>query len=313
MIEKSTSSDEFYIGWMPNAPTGFAKHVRRVVVVVFFLAIVTGILLSLLQIKFSTAVFEFGQLTEIKGIYNRFPVPSLKVKTHKDVFGNSTYITMPLVGYGKSGAEGLISKLELDNHISLDKKQVIFRGSLLYSDGKTLLQIDGNDQPLVSVADASDGSLASSVTELGTKQLTGEILDPKCYLGVMKPGQGKPHRDCAIRCIAGGISPVFKTGNERGGSNYYLILDENGNKMNRDLTDYVAEPISLTARVVQYDDWIILYTDKNSIRRTGGLSWRKADEEKLPADQNNPQVSFTYALPYIFIKGSRMDLAPSLQ
>jgi hypothetical protein len=97
----------------------------------------------------------------------------------------------------------------------------------------------------------------------------------------MKPGHGKPHRDCAIRCIAGGISPVFKTGNERGETNYYLILDENGNKMNGDLTGYVADPISLTARVVQYNDWIILYVNKNSIRRTGGLSWGKSNEEKI--------------------------------
>jgi hypothetical protein len=281
MINKRISSDEFYIGWMPNAPDSFAKHVRWVVTALFFLTIGIGVFLSLLQIKFSTAVFEFGQLTEIKGIYSRFPVPSLKVETHQDAFGNSTYITMPLVGYGKSGAEGLIGKLEMDNHISLDKKQVTFKGTLLYSDGKTLLQIDGNDQPLISVADANDASLVSSVTELGTKQLSGEILDPKCYFGVMKPGHGKPHRDCAIRCIAGGISPVFRTSNERGETNYYLILDENGNKMNGDLTDYVAEPVSLTARLVQYNDWTILYTNKNRIRRTGGLSWRKPGEEKI--------------------------------
>lgn len=281
MKSKRVSSDEFYIGWMPNAPYTFTKHVRWVVTALFLLSIGICIFLSLLQIKFSNAVFEFGQLTEIKGIYSRFPVPSLKVETHQDAFGNSTYVTMPLVGYGKSGAEGLINKLEKDNHISFDKKQVTFKGTLLYSDGKTLLQIDGNDQPLISVVETNDASLASTVTELGTKQLTGEILDPKCYFGVMKPGHGKPHRDCAIRCIAGGICPVFKTSNESGLTNYYLILDENGSKMNGDLTDYVSDPVSLTARVVQYNDWIILYVNKNSIRRTGGLSWRKSNEEKI--------------------------------
>jgi hypothetical protein len=123
--------------------------------------------------------------------------------------------------------------------------------------------------------------MTASVSELGTRRLTGEILDPKCYFGVMKPGYGKPHRDCAIRCIAGGISPVFRTRSESGETNYYLILDEEGNKMNDALKDFVAEPVSLTARVVQYDDWIILYTDKNSIRRTGGFGWHKPDEEKI--------------------------------
>ena len=119
------------------------------------------------------------------------------------------------------------------------------------------------------------------IKELGTVQLTGEVLDPKCYFGVMKPGHGKPHRDCAIRCIAGGMSPVFWVRNEQGEANYYLILDENGKKMNEGLQDHIAEPVSLTAKAVQYDDWIILYTNKESIKRTGGLSWFKLQDETI--------------------------------
>ena len=42
----------------------------------------------------------------------------------------------------------------------------------------------------------------------------GEIVDPKCFFGVMKPGEGKPHKDCAIRCILGGIPPVLKVTDE---------------------------------------------------------------------------------------------------
>lgn len=263
--------DEFYIGWMPKAPKTFIRYMRRVVIILLFLGIMTGIILSLQQKQFSTAVFEFGKLTEIKGVYQEFPVPSIRVSG-----GNSTYLTIPLVGYGKSGAEGLISQLEKERQTSLDKKQVTLRGTLLYSDGKTLLQIDGNDQPLLSIENANDTSQAFSIAELGIQELNGEILDPKCYFGVMKPGYGKPHRDCAVRCIEGGISPVFHTGND-----YYLILDENGNKINDRLKDYVAEPVSLKARVVRYNDWIVLYTFSNSIRRIGGLSWKKQKEQTI--------------------------------
>ena len=266
--------DAFYIGWMSSAPGYFAKHVRKVVTVLAVLMVIAATILALQQRQFSTSSFEFGQLTEVKGIYQPFPVPSLKVITHKDALGHVSYMTMPLVGYGKFGAEGVMAELEKEKNISLANKEIVIKGSLIYNDGKTLLQIDKNDKPLLHVNNGTHAN-EREVRELGTVQLTGEVLDPKCYFGVMKPGNGKPHRDCAIRCIAGGISPVFWVSDDGGVSDYYLILDEDGKIMNDELKDHIAEPVSLTARAVQYDDWIVLYTHKESIKRTGGLSWFK--------------------------------------
>jgi hypothetical protein len=269
-------SDTFYIGWMPRAPKPLAKYIRWIAIGLAVLVVMTSALLALRQKKFSTASFEFGQLTEVHGIYQQFPVPSIKVMTAQDAFGHTTYITMPLVGYGKFGAEGTISQLEKERKTSLDNREVTFKGTLLYSDGKTLLQVDSHDDPLINIGALSKNGLAHEIKELGTVQLTGEVLDPKCYFGVMKPGHGKPHRDCAIRCIEGGMSPVFYVRNEAGEANYYLILDANGEKMNEDLKDHISEPISLQARAVQFDDWVILYVDgKDKIKRTGGLSWFK--------------------------------------
>ena len=267
---------EFYIGWMPKAPDTYAKHVQKAVVAIGFLVVVVATILSSQQRKFSTSTFEFGQLTQVTGIYQSFPVPAVRVANHGDAFGHKTYLTIPLVGYGKFGAEGVMVELENKHHTSFDGKKITLAGTLLYSDGKTLLQVDGNDKPLMSVGQPDTEDVRHTIKELGTVQLTGEVLDPKCYFGVMKPGQGKPHRDCAIRCIAGGISPVFLVRDGKGGTAYYLILDENGNKMNDALKDHVAEPISLQAKAVRYDDWIILYTSKPTIRRTGGISWFKS-------------------------------------
>lgn len=269
------NNSEFYIGWQPQAPKVLAKHSQRIVIIIFLLIAGVGISLALLQRQFSTASFEFGQLTEVKGIYQSFPVPALKVFTGKDVFGNSSFITIPLVGYGKSGAEAVITQLEENKKMSFNNHEITVKGTLLYSDGKALLQVDKHDNPLVNVKEAPAHGKMSAIIELGAVKLTGEVLDPKCYFGVMKPGQGKPHRDCAIRCIEGGMSPVFYVRNESGETNYYLLLDERGNKMNNELKDYIAEPVSLEARAVQYDDWIVLYVSKGSIKRTGGLSWFK--------------------------------------
>ncbi len=278
--------EEFYIGWMASAPGNFAKHIRRVVFVLAGFVVIAGIVLALGQKKFSTSSFEFGQLTEVKGIYQQFPVPSIKVMTNQDVFGHATYITMPLVGYGKFGAEGVIAELEKEKNMLLANKEITLKGTLLYSDGKTLLQIDKNDDPLVRINSIDTMINIPVIKELGTVRLTGEVLDPKCYFGVMKPGHGKPHRDCAIRCIAGGMSPVFWVRNEQGEANYYLILDEDGKRMNDELKNYIAEPVFLDARAMQYDDWVILYTNKKSIKRTGGLSWFKVKDESISCGPN---------------------------
>jgi hypothetical protein len=273
-------SNDFYIGWMPSAPETFSRHIRKAVFLLLGFAVIIAGLLSLQQKRFSTASFEFGKLTEVTGIYQQFPVPSIRVMATADAFGNSIYLTIPLTGYGKFGAEGTIAGLEREHGINLANRQVTFRGTLLYSDGKTLLQVDEHDSPLVKWADKAS-PVSHDTRELGNVQLTGEILDPKCYFGVMKPGHGKPHKDCAIRCIAGGMSPVFYVRNEKGEANYYLLLNENGKKMNEKLKDHIAEPLTLQARAIQYDDWVVLYVKDKTIKPTGGLSWFKSNDATI--------------------------------
>src|SRR5215510_3185144 len=100
-------TQEFYIGWMAKAPKSFAKHVKKALLILFPVALIVAYFLSTKQKKFSTANFEFGKTTEIKGIYYNNPVPMLKVFDK-----NNLSITLPLVGYGKHGAETAIIELE---------------------------------------------------------------------------------------------------------------------------------------------------------------------------------------------------------
>src|SRR5213595_529492 len=110
-------NDEFYIGWMEKAPKGFAKHVKKTLLILLVAIIVTGLLLAFSQKQFSTGNFEFGRLTEVKGVYFNEPVPLLKAFNGKDIFGNPSFITIPLIGFGKSGAEGAIAAIEKQKNI----------------------------------------------------------------------------------------------------------------------------------------------------------------------------------------------------
>lgn len=274
------NNSEFYIGWQAKVPNSFAKHVKKILSILLLLVLATGYLLSVNQKKFSTANFEFGKLTELTGIYYNSPVPLMKVYDK-----NRDAITIPLIGYGKHGAETAILEIEQEKKLSLNGKEITLKGTLLYSDGKILMQIDKNDNPDVTVGSGSTFSRTEKY--LGTQKIRGEIVDPKCYFGAMKPGEGKVHRDCAIRCILGGIPPVLHVQNEKGESNYYLIVGPNGEKINQALQDFVAEPVSIEAKVVQQDDWIVLFAAKENIKRISYAQVRNPETNVIACTTNS--------------------------
>jgi hypothetical protein len=280
---KEEASKAFYIGWMGSAPKTIAGFIKKYLFFIFPIAILLACLLALSQKKFGTGNFEFGQLTDIKGIYFNKPVPCLKVVNGKDIWGQPSYLTIPLVGYGKHGAAGTISDIEEEKKTELNNKELTLRGTLLYNDGVTIMQIDKNDGPVRDISGtliAAD--LLPQIKELGIAKVRGEIIDPKCYFGVMKPGEGKPHRDCAIRCILGGISPMLAVKNEKGEASYYLLVGPDGEPVNKAVQDYVAEPVEINARLVQYDDWIVAYLDtKEAIKR---YSWLRSRFENSIQD-----------------------------
>ncbi|MBG9378254.1 hypothetical protein I5907_18590 [Panacibacter sp. DH6] len=260
------NNDEFYIGWMQQAPKGFAVWIKKYVFALLPITIALGVSVALAQKKFGSGNFEFGTLTTVTGVYSHSPVPNIKVFDGKDFWGNKNYITIPLIGFGKHGADGVIADLENETNIAFEGKELALKGTLLYNDGKLLMQIDANDKPLVMVNEPA-GKVPETLQEnIGIIDIKGEIVDPKCFFGVMKPGEGKPHKDCAIRCILGGIPPVLKVTNDEGIQHYYLMVGEHGEKMNDAVRDYVATPVTLHAKAVAYGDWIVLYVQPGGLQ-----------------------------------------------
>lgn len=266
-------NNEFYIGWQPTAARGVNRFIKKLLFILSLFIVTFGFLLALAQKKFTSGVFELGKPTTLKGIYYNKPVPNIRVSSQPDFLGRRTTITIPLVGYGKQGAESVINALEKEHHTSMDGHEVSLSGALLYNDGKLLLQVDINDSPLKAIGIKQETGSTLLAEEMGIQKVRGEIVDPKCYFGVMKPGEGKPHRDCAVRCILGGIAPVMRVRNEKGEANYFILLGPHGEKMNEAVKDYVGEPLEWEARLVKYDDWVLMYvTDmKNPVRIPGSL------------------------------------------
>src|SRR5207244_430396 len=105
-----------------------------------------------------------------------------------------------------------------------------------------------------------------SSQELGAFELSGEIVDSKCYLGVMNPGSGKVHRDCAVRCLSGGIPPVFATNDFNGSPSVLLLTGPNQKPLPKEaFLDRVAQPMRIHGTVMQIGNTLLLETESSAI------------------------------------------------
>ena len=259
MSNNSKDASEFYIGWQTHAPAPFANAARRFALVLVVLIPLATAVLVFTQRGFVPSVFEFGNLSEVEGILVLKPIPMLKVPQGFDGQGNTVFKSILLVGFGKKGAAEDLAKVATREGKALHHESVVLRGTLIYYNGKTLLELSEGTAAFVAWGQASNrGTFRQQ--DLGSAKLRGEILDPKCAFGVMKPGEGKPHRSCAVRCISGGIPPVLRVRNEAGQANYLLLLDEKGQPLNSKVLNYVGDQVQVCGTLKQEDDWLVLHT-----------------------------------------------------
>ena len=244
--------NEFYVGYLPKAPVGIARRIRAVVVLLFVFAAVTAMVFARAQGTFVPSVFEYGKVGTFEGTIEATPYPILIV-----VGPDSTEpkaLRYLLVAEGKHGADSQVA--------AFAGKNVQLRGTKIYRDNQTMLEVVGGS---ISLKGDSAQSVTSS-QELGVFELSGEIVDSKCYLGVMNPGSGKVHRDCAVRCISGGIPPVFAT-NDFNGSPATLLLTDLDQKPlpKQSFLKLVAQPVRIRGKVIKTGETLYLKTEPSAI------------------------------------------------
>lgn len=244
---------EFFAGYLPTPP-GLARFVRRVIAVLGLLAVTVALLLVRGQEPFASSAFEFGKVRTFEGIVSAYPYPTLLVSRPGASDATTIYSQYLLVAAGKHGASDMVG--------NLDSRPVRLQGQLIYRTGGTMIEI--NPGAITATGPAID--LDRRIQNLGTVTLSGEIVDSKCYLGVMNPGQGKVHRDCAARCLSGGVPPLFI--DSRDGSQFLLVgLD--GTALRPDeLREYVAEPVTVSGHLVQRGEQKLLLIDPANLHHT---------------------------------------------
>ncbi len=261
--------DDFFIGYLPKAPKSYQKRTVTFVIFAMLLMITITIIVVLSQRGFASSTFEYGQLTKVEGLISLEPIPNIKALYGQDENNQPIFQTIPLIGFGKFGAESTLEKIRPTLKNGFEKTVVTLEGTLIHRDGKALLELTNNENSLV--AQSNDLGVFQNMTPkiemIGQKALRGEIVDPKCFFGIMKPGHSKPHRSCAIRCISGGIPPFLWIEFENGTNDFYILRGEKGEIINQDILSYVGDKIELTGNVEIYDDWKMLFINPANIER----------------------------------------------
>ena len=259
--------DPFYVGYLP-----LPKTIKRFLVpwLVGNIVLALGIAAVVAQQhrEPGDGSWETGEAVTIEGDLYLHPYPLLVSK-------ETTYI---LVEQGKLGvqsrvreegitpgtvrATGFLVKREGRNVLELDSSQILPLNQL------AIIPVRVGDTIAVRPATATEVSF-DATHDLGTHTLRGEIVDPKCYLGVMQPGDGKTHKVCATLCIKGGIPPMLLVRDKQGNTAAYLLTDAEGNAFPESHHEYIADPIEITGRVLRDGDLLVLRANLKSIRRLG--------------------------------------------
>jgi hypothetical protein len=259
-------NDEFYIGWEAKPPSSVGKNSRRLVVLILLLGFSTAITLACAQRLIGKSVFEWGRKKTFSGILKADPYPHLLVLRPGKSADLPLFSSYYLVAPWKFG-------LQKEKITAFDGKSVSLTGTLIYRDNQTMIEVQPDS--IISSPDIPQWPEVASQVKAQQSQtntrlpvtLKGEIVDSKCFLGVMNPGQLTPHRACAIRCISGGVPPVLLVRAADRPAMYFLLVSTDGKPVNKQVLDLVAEPVEITGQIEYQGELMILRADPTTYRR----------------------------------------------
>ena len=240
--------DEFYIGYEPATPPAVARRVRRAVVAAVLVGLATGALALSWHHRLAAARFDFGRPHRAEGVLHKTPYPFLE----------TTGTRVWLAARGKHGAEAEVRGTP-EGMVTLEGSSIV-RGAheILEVVPGSVRAVPGGAVPATPPLDRLEGE---------TVRLTGEIVDSKCFLGVMNPGEGTVHRDCARVCLRGGLPPMLLVRGAAGEEALVLLVSDAGAPIGRELAELAGVPVVVPGRLIRDGGTLVLRTRVDAITR----------------------------------------------
>jgi hypothetical protein len=228
-----SKEDNFYVGYLPF-PRGLRRGYLIAIPVLIVLSIGIALGLASNQQPAGEGSWQVAKTSAVTGRLSVDPYPIVHTVDGESVL---------LVIQGKRGAT--------DAAASFAGQMVTVTGFDVRRGSWQMLEI-----PALGAFVAAPEAVVVTIPEaqaLGVDSLLGEIVDSKCFLGVMKPGAGKVHRSCASLCLLGGMPPMLVVNTEEGRYGY-VIINGDGSSAARQLAGQVAIPVKLTGEFERRGD-----------------------------------------------------------
>jgi hypothetical protein len=204
----SIQMDDFFIGYNWPQPPGLLRLVKRAALGLGVGVVGLSGALAMGHVPLEGGLFEFGQVRTVTGTVVERPHPMLRPDDDRSPWPL-------LVSKGKHGAGDAVRGLE--------GRRVHLQATRIARGAQTMLEIDVEPAPAAGASDPAPVGDQPADTSDEHVTLRGEIVDSKCFLGVMVPGAGTTHRDCASLCLRGGIPPALFVREAEGTSSLVLL------------------------------------------------------------------------------------------
>ncbi|MBX3390874.1 MAG: hypothetical protein KF691_15605 [Phycisphaeraceae bacterium] len=234
-VPTTTNDQPFYVGYLP-VPAPLRTFFKVIAPLLVAGVIAVGLVAARTQRDPGPARWNDGVAQQFRGFIVRTPYPALLVQSESSGGPPSVFL---LVEMGKHGAA---------RELPPDGSAVNISGWKLDRDGRQMIELEPGSDALKPESATKSINLARP-TRLGTVTITGEIVDSKCYLGAMKPGEGKTHKACATLCIRGGVPPVLVTRDAQTRFEHVLLCSDTGDPLGPEFWPFVADPVSVTGEL----------------------------------------------------------------
>lgn len=240
--------DEFYVGYEDAVPPRLGARVRQACVAALVVALTAAGAALLSHRRLDASRFDFGRPGEVRGTLTRAPYPSVRTGTER----------LWLVGQGKHGADAAVADVP-DGTVTL-------QGTRIQRGSHAMVEVVAGSVRAADGAPAPPPEPPSTGTEV---TLTGEIVDSKCFLGVMNPGEAVVHRDCARMCLRGGVPPMLLVRGGMGEEALVLLVSGAGGPTGPALAAIAGVPVEVSGRLRRDGDMLVLSADRDAFRVIG--------------------------------------------
>lgn len=210
-------NDEFYIGYRKVAPPRTARFVLCVAVLLGVVLIGAAAIIGYAQQIAGDGEYAFGTIDTFEGLVRGEPLLHIELLPNDGAGPRKALV----VDQGKHGAPDVIRHAV--------RKRIRIEATRITRDGILMLEL--HDAQHLEIIDDVAAMHSKASREEDNVTLIGELVDTKCYLGVMNPGRGKVHRGCAAECLRGGVPPGLLVSDSHGEQVLVLLEPHDGHSL----------------------------------------------------------------------------------